>query len=63
LTVTDALDPFIVTKNPQRLGDRFVEAAGAHLDGVFNLANVNARNSACLQGHISQLLHSFFLRY
>jgi hypothetical protein len=62
LTTPDALDPFIVTKNSQRLGDCFVEAAGAHLDRVFNPAKVNAGNSAGLQGHSSQLSYSLFIR-
>jgi hypothetical protein len=53
LTAPDAIDPFIVAKNPQRLSDRLVEAAGAGLDLVLNSAKVNAGNSACLQGHIS----------
>jgi hypothetical protein len=30
---------------------------------VFNPAKVNARNSAGLQGHSSQLSHSLFIRY
>jgi hypothetical protein len=38
----------MLTKNPQRLGNRFVQAAGADLNGVFNSAKVNARNSARL---------------
>ena len=42
LTAPDALDPIVVTKNPQRQGDRFVETAGAHFDGVFNPAKINA---------------------
>jgi hypothetical protein len=63
LTVPNTLDPFIVTKNPQRLGDGLVKAAGGHLDGVFNSAKVNARNSACLESHIGQLPYSLFIRY
>jgi hypothetical protein len=38
----------MLTKNPQRLGNGLVEAAGGDLNGVFNTAKVNTRNSACL---------------
>jgi hypothetical protein len=40
LTAPDALDPFILTKNLQRLDDSLINAAGGHLDGVFNAAKV-----------------------
>jgi hypothetical protein len=63
LTAPDALDPFILTKDLQRLGDRFVEAACSHLDGVFNAAKINARNPACLQSHTWRLSYSLFIRY
>jgi hypothetical protein len=63
LTAPHALNPFIVAKNSQRLGDCLVEAAGADLDRVFNPAKVNAGNSARLQSHISQLSYSLFHRY
>ena len=63
LTAPDAFDPFIVAENPQRLGDRLVEAAGTDLDRVLNSAKVNAGNPACLQGHTSQLSYSLFVRY
>lgn len=48
----------VITKNPQRLSDRFIQAVGAQLDGVFNPGKINARNAACLQGHISRLSYS-----
>ena len=32
LIATNAFGPFIVAKNPQRLGNRLVEAVGAHID-------------------------------
>jgi hypothetical protein len=63
LTTPNGLDPFILTKDPQRLGDRFVKAACSDIDGVFNAAKVDARYSACLQGHTWQLSHSMFIRY
>jgi hypothetical protein len=33
------------------LGDRLIEAAGAHLDRVFNASEIDAGNFACLEGH------------
>jgi hypothetical protein len=63
LTAPNALDPFIVTKNPQRLGDCLVEAGGGHLDYVFTSAKTNAGNAACLQSHSSQVSYSLFIRY
>jgi hypothetical protein len=44
LAAPEALDPFIVAENPQRLGDRLIEAAGAHLDRVFNSLEIDAAN-------------------
>jgi hypothetical protein len=38
LTASDALDPFILAKDPQGLGNRFVEAACSHLESLFNSA-------------------------
>jgi hypothetical protein len=63
LAAPGPVDPIVVTKNPQRLGDRFIETVGAHLDCVLDSAKVNARNSAGLQGHFSQLSYSLFIRY
>ena len=50
-------------KNPQRLGNGFVEAAGSNFDCVFNAAKVNARNPACLQSHTWRVSYSLFIRY
>jgi hypothetical protein len=63
LTTPNALDPIVVTKNPQRLGDGLIKVACRHLDGGFNPAKIDAGNSACLQSHISQLSYSLFIRY
>jgi hypothetical protein len=60
LTEPNPVDPFIVAKDSQRLGDCLVEAAGADLDRVLNSAKVNAGTSAGLQGHISQLHIRFY---
>jgi hypothetical protein len=49
LTVPDILDPFIVPENPQSLGDRLVDASGAHLDRVFHSSEIEAGNFARLQ--------------
>jgi hypothetical protein len=62
LTASDVLDPFIVPENPQRLGDRLVDARGADLDRVFNSSEIEAGNPARLQGHTRDLSYSRFLR-
>jgi hypothetical protein len=62
LAAPDVLDPFIVTENPQGLGDRLIDAAGAHLDSVFNALMVDAGNSARFQSHPQRLSHSLFIR-
>src|SRR5271155_3848514 len=36
LAAPDVLDPFIVAENPERLSDRLVDAAGAHLRRAFH---------------------------
>jgi hypothetical protein len=63
LAASDVLDPFILTKDPQGLGNRFVEAGCGHLDSVFNSDKINARNPARLQSHTWHLAYSFFIRY
>jgi hypothetical protein len=62
LAVPNVLDPFVISKNPQRLGDRRVNAAGAHLRRVFHALEIDAGHCAGLQGHQNDLSYSFFIR-
>ena len=61
LATPDVLDPFVITKNPQRLGDRLVDAAGAYLRRVFHALEIDAGNFARLQGHTYDLPYFAFL--
>jgi hypothetical protein len=42
LAAPDVLNSFIVTENPQCLGDRLIEVAGAHLRRVFHSSEIDA---------------------
>ena len=46
---SDLLDPFIVTENSQRLGDRLVDAAGTNFNRMFNFLLIETGNCAGLQ--------------
>ncbi len=62
LTVPEVLDPFIVAENPQSLGDRLVDAAGANFNRMFNFLKIEIGNCARLQSQENDLSYSFFLR-
>jgi hypothetical protein len=49
LTAPEVLDPFIVTENPQSLGDRLVDAAGTNFNRMFNFLKIEKGNFARLQ--------------
>jgi hypothetical protein len=51
LTAPAVFDLFIIMRNSPGLGDRLIEAAGAHLDGGFNSSEINAGHFAGLEGH------------
>ena len=56
LTMTDLIDPFIVTENAQGLSNRLVDAPGTNFDDMFNLLEIEAGDFARLQGHNDDLL-------
>jgi hypothetical protein len=62
LAAPEVLDPFVVTKNPQRLGDRLVDAAGTNFNRMFNFLKIETGNFAGLQSHNNDLPYSIFLR-
>ena len=55
LTMTDVVDPFIVTENSQGLSNRLVDAAGTNFNHMFNLLEIEAGHFACLQGRNDDL--------
>ena len=52
----DVLDPFIVAEDPQRLGDRLVDAAGTNFNRMFNFLKIEAGHFARLQSHTDGLI-------
>jgi|SRR5580698_992487 hypothetical protein len=42
----DALNPSFVTENPQRLGDRLVDAASTNFNRMFNFLKIETRKCA-----------------
>ena len=55
LPMTDVINPFIISENSQRLGNRFVDAGGTNFNRVFNLLEIETGHLACLQGHKDDL--------
>jgi hypothetical protein len=55
LTMTDVVDPFIVTENSQGLRNRFVDAAGTNFNHMFNLLKIEAGDFTRLQRHNDDL--------
>ena len=55
LAAPEVLDPFVVTKNPQRLGDRLVDAAGTNFNRMFNFLQIETGNFSGLQSHNDDL--------
>jgi hypothetical protein len=62
LAAPEVLDPFVVTKNPQRLGDRLVDAAGTNFNRMFDFLKIEIGNFAGLQSNNNDLPYSLFLR-
>ena len=50
LSMADIGDPFILTKNPQPLSNRFIEGIGGHLNDVVYTLRINATHDAVAHG-------------